>query len=65
MSYLEMSDTRLGLFDAGATEKKGLELTAQYNAAQPYPHIEIDDFLPPVSLKCASSFFPRCWARGA
>ncbi|HUQ38279.1 MAG TPA: 2OG-Fe(II) oxygenase [Aestuariivirga sp.] len=59
MSYLEMCDTRLGLFDAGETEKKGLELNTQYNSAQPYPHIEIDDFFPPEILEMCLKLFPK------
>lgn len=59
MSYLEMSDSKLGLFDAEATEKKGLELAAQYNGANPYPHIVIDDFLPPEILEICLKRFPK------
>lgn len=59
MSYLEMSDTRLGLFDPSATEKKGLELTAQYNAGQPFPHIAVDDFLPADALEMCLKHFPK------
>jgi Rps23 Pro-64 3,4-dihydroxylase Tpa1-like proline 4-hydroxylase len=59
MSYLEMCDTKLGLFETGATEKKGLELTAQYNAGWPYPHVVIDDFLPPDILEMCLRHFPK------
>jgi hypothetical protein len=59
MSYLEMSDSKLGLFDVEATEKKGLELTAQYNGANPYPHIVIEDFLPPKILEICLQRFPK------
>lgn len=59
MSYLEMSDTKLGHFDAVANERKGLELTQRYNAGNPYPHIEIDDFLPPAVLDMCLDQFPN------
>ena len=40
-------------------EKKGLELTAQYNGANPYPHIVIDDFLPAEILEICLKRFPK------
>jgi hypothetical protein len=39
-------------------ESKGLELTARYQAAQPFPHIVIDDFLPPEVLETCLAKFP-------
>lgn len=54
-----MSDTKCGLFDADTTEKKGLELTAQYNGVRPYPHIVIDDFLPTKILETCLKQFPK------
>ncbi len=59
MSYLEMCDTRLGLLDTASTEKKGLELTAQYNGGQPYPHIMIDNFFPSDTLNICLDQFPK------
>ena len=32
MSYLNMTDSRLGMFEVSSTEAMGLELTTQYNA---------------------------------
>jgi 2OG-Fe(II) oxygenase superfamily len=59
MSYLEMYDTKLGLFNAKTTQEKGLELTETYNNAKPYPHISIDDFLPPEVLEMCVRLFPK------
>jgi hypothetical protein len=59
MSYLEMSDVKHGFFDVDATEKKGLELTDQYNDGNPYPHIVIDDFLPLEILESCLKRFPK------
>jgi hypothetical protein len=59
MTYLEMSNSKLGLFDTEAAEKKGHELTAQYNGANPYPHIVIEDFLPPEILEICLKRFPK------
>ncbi|WP_245858239.1 hypothetical protein [Sphingomonas guangdongensis] len=39
-------DVDTGFIRAGATRDKGSELQAQYNAADPFPSIVIDDFLP-------------------
>lgn len=58
MSYLEMSDSKLGLFDVDRIKEKGLELTAQFKAATPYPHIVIEDFLPPETLEMCLEQFP-------
>ena len=58
MSYLQMSDSKLGLFDVEGIEKKGFELNAQYNGANPYPHIVIDDFLPADVLNMCLKQFP-------
>jgi hypothetical protein len=59
MSYLEMSDRTLGLFNPETVEKTGQELTEQYNAAQPFPHIAIDNFLPPEILELCLANFPK------
>lgn len=59
MSYLNVSDTHLGLFDPESVEKKGPELSAQYNAAKPFPHIVIDDFLSPEILDLCLKEFPK------
>jgi Rps23 Pro-64 3,4-dihydroxylase Tpa1-like proline 4-hydroxylase len=59
MSYLEMSDSKTGLFDTDTTEKKGFDLTARYNGAIPYPHIIINDFLPPAILEICLEQFPK------
>jgi hypothetical protein len=41
----------LGFFTASAVDKRGADLAAGYKAAQPFPHIIIDDFLPPELLE--------------
>lgn len=58
MSYLEMSDVHLGQFDPEKMEKKGLELRDKYNSAHPFPHIAIDEFLPPDVLDACLANFP-------
>jgi hypothetical protein len=58
MSYLDVTDVKLGLFDPEEVEKKGAELSVQYNGAKPFPHIVIDDFLAPQILDLCLKEFP-------
>jgi hypothetical protein len=51
MPYLAEADTELGFFTPSAIDKRGKDLAAGYNAALPFPHIVIDDFLPPKLLE--------------
>lgn len=46
MSYVELIDERTGYMAPMGGQTLGTELTEQYNAAAPFPHIVIDDFLP-------------------
>lgn len=56
MPFLDEMDERLGLVDAEVGDR-GLELQAAYNAGTPFPHIAIDDFLPPSILdRCLKEF---------
>lgn len=58
MSYLPVTDNRLGLFDPIAMKEKGLERRDEYQGAKPFPHIAIDDFLPAALLDHVLSQFP-------
>lgn len=58
MSYLEIVDSRYGLFDVAAMKEKGRELRAAYESAEPFPHIVIDDFLPASILDLCLEHFP-------
>ncbi|WP_445191438.1 2OG-Fe(II) oxygenase [Sphingomonas sp. Tas61C01] len=46
MSYVELIDVRTGYMAPMGGQTLGTELTERYNAASPFPHIVIDDFLP-------------------
>lgn len=50
MSYISTMDQETGFLAAGGDSSLGSELTAAYQAASPFPHIVIDDFLPPALL---------------
>jgi hypothetical protein len=57
MPYL--NDMRIhGFADAAAARDKGRELATVYNVAAPFPHIVIDDFLPPIILERCLDLFP-------
>lgn len=56
--YVTEMDPQTGLMDPAGDRKKGLELREQYNAAQPFPHIVMDDFLPPEVLERCLAEFP-------
>lgn len=47
MAYLDDMDATTGFMGSGAGDK-GKELAAAYAAAEPFPSIMIDDFLPPA-----------------
>jgi Rps23 Pro-64 3,4-dihydroxylase Tpa1-like proline 4-hydroxylase len=51
-------------FVCSDTRTKGLELAAEYQNNQPFPHIVIDDFLPPDILDLCLEQFPDRVARG-
>ena len=46
MSYVELIDERTGFMAPMGGQTLGTELTEGYNAASPFPHVVIDDFLP-------------------
>lgn len=46
MAYLAEMDGATGLIASEAVRAKGLELRECYQAAKPFPHVVIDDFLP-------------------
>lgn len=56
--YLTMADHRFGVFDPAIANDKGTELAADYTGADPFPHIAIDDFLPPAVLEGCLKAFP-------
>lgn len=63
MTFLTEVDPVTGLMDAKAAEEKGRDLRDRYVSAQPFPHIAIDDFLPPALLeRCLADFPDSCQA---
>lgn len=50
MAYVSTMDPRTGFMAPMGDQTLGKELTAAYNAAAPFPHVVIDDFLPPALL---------------
>ena len=59
MSYLNMNDTKLGLFDPESMDTAGTELNQRYNDARPFPHICIDEFFPADVLDMCLEQFPN------
>ena len=58
MPYLPMNDTKFGTFEVDALKEKGLDLHENYKTAEPFPHIVVDDFLPPDVLDSCLAAFP-------
>jgi hypothetical protein len=58
MPYLSDFDETTGLLDAASSKDKGCELRETYQAAEPFPHVAIDDFLPPHLLERCLAEFP-------
>jgi Rps23 Pro-64 3,4-dihydroxylase Tpa1-like proline 4-hydroxylase len=58
MTFLTEIDPVTGLMDAQAAKDKGRDLHDRYVSAQPFPHIAIDDFLPPALLERCLADFP-------
>ena len=56
--YLTEMDPVTGLVPHDIDRKKGLELSEGYNAAKPFPHIVLDDFLPTEVLERCLTDFP-------
>ena len=51
MSYVTTMDEETGFLAPAGNPTLGTELTATYQAASPFPHVVIDDFLPPALLE--------------
>ena len=49
MTFLSEMDEATGLLDEAKVFDKGRDLRKAYQAADPFPHIAIDDFLPETS----------------
>jgi len=62
--YVTDMDPQTGLMDPAGDRKRGLELREQYNSAHPFPHIVMDDFLPPEILERCLAEFPSNLASG-
>lgn len=58
MAYLEFSPDRVGFFDPKSMKDKGVELCETYCNAAPFPHIQIDDFVPEGMLEKCIEHFP-------
>jgi len=58
MTFLTEIDSVTGLMDAQVAKDKGRDLHDRYVSAQPFPHIAIDDFLPPALLERCLADFP-------
>ena len=59
MSYLETLNNGSSFFAVSEMHEKGKELREKYVSALPFPHIAIDDFLPPELLEACLTEFPR------
>lgn len=57
VAFLYEMDTGTGLI-AGKLHDRGLDLRDAYQGAKPFPHIVIDDFLPPEVLDLCLAHFP-------
>jgi len=49
----------LGVFDAADYAKTAVTRASDYQNAQPFPHIVLDDFLPPALARQLSAAFPQ------
>jgi Rps23 Pro-64 3,4-dihydroxylase Tpa1-like proline 4-hydroxylase len=58
MTLQSETETPLPVLDLDELERKVERLHAEYQAASPYPHIVIDDFLRPEAVKAAMAEFP-------
>ncbi|WP_293908127.1 2OG-Fe(II) oxygenase [Phenylobacterium sp.] len=64
--YLTEFDLTTGLLSPEIDRRKGADLSAQYGAASPFPHIVIDDFMPTGILdRCLAEFPASLNAGGA
>ena len=58
MTYLAEMNVETGFISPDAVGHKGLELADSYQVGSPFPHIVIDDFLPPEILDVLLDEFP-------
>jgi Rps23 Pro-64 3,4-dihydroxylase Tpa1-like proline 4-hydroxylase len=58
MTFLQEMDAGAGFVIHDLKRDKGSELSPKYHAAQPFPHIVIDDFLPAAALESCLEHFP-------
>jgi len=58
MVFLSEINPATGLLDPNGVKDKGLDLQVQYASAKPFPHIAIDDFMPPSLLEGCLEDFP-------
>jgi hypothetical protein len=58
MTFLTEIDPVTGLIDADAAKEKGRDLRDRYASARPFPHIAIENFLPPPLLERCLADFP-------
>ncbi len=57
MAFLDEMNAQTGLVDVAGARDKGRDLHGVYDAAAPFPHIVIDDFLPrPIIDMCLKEF---------
>jgi hypothetical protein len=59
MVFLKEMDGSNGLVDHEAVRERGLELQVAYGSGDPFPHIVIDNFLPPEILDACLAAFPK------
>lgn len=59
MAYLTTLNEGTSFFSVVEMRDKGQELRQKYNSALPFPHIVIDDFLPPKLLEECLAVFPK------
>lgn len=58
MPYLSADPSAFGHFSAEDMKTRGLDLAEAYRTNDPFPHIVIDDFLPPALLDMCLQEFP-------
>ncbi len=57
MVFLDAMDPVTGLIERDGVREKGADLRERYNAAEPFPHVVIENFLPrPIIDMCIAEF---------
>lgn len=59
MAYLHEMNEQNGFIPSDIDREKGSELREAYQSGEPYPHVIIDDFLPPEILETCLREFPK------